>query len=57
MVVMVAVTLIVVVVVVVVVVIAAETAAMRNVAVGRRGCIVAVEVPALISTFRPSGRR
>ncbi len=43
--------------VVVVIAIAAETAAMRNVAVGRRSRIVAVEVPALISTFRPSRRR
>ena len=51
---MVVVTLIV---VVVVIAIAAETAAMRDVAVGRRSRIVAVEVPALISTFRPSRRR
>ena len=43
--------------VVVVIAIAAETAAMRDVAVGRRSRIVAVEVPALISTFRPSRRR
>ena len=42
--------------VVVAIAIAAETAAMRNVAVGRRSRIVAVEVSALISTFRPSRR-